>query len=178
MKGTGCPYCSGKLVLSGFNDFATLCPDLLKEWDYEKNKFVDPHKIGIGFSKKVWWFHKKALSLRRKYKRTSFMRKNLLTFSTAALLMIGAPAMAMAMPMVMEMGVAEQVEERMPTISVDDNIVSIQGASGMTLEVVSLTGRAVAQYKIESPAQRLELNLPKGCYILKVGKVVRKITVR
>ena len=106
------------------------------------------------------------------------MRKNLLTFSTAALLMIGAPAMAMAMPMVMEMGVAEQVEERMPTISVDDNIVSIQGASGMTLEVVSLTGRAVAQYKIESPAQRLELNLPKGCYILKVGKVVRKITVR
>ena len=106
------------------------------------------------------------------------MRKNLLTFSTAALLMIGAPAMGMAMPMVMEMGVAEQVEERMPTISVDDNIVSIQGASGMTLEVVSLTGRAVAQYKIESPAQRLELNLPKGCYILKVGKVVRKITVR
>ena len=104
------------------------------------------------------------------------MRKNLLTFSTAALLMIGAPAMAI--PMVMEMGVAEQVEERMPTISVDDNIVSIQGASGMTLEVVSLTGRAVAQYKIESPAQRLELNLPKGCYILKVGKVVRKITVR
>lgn len=84
----------------------------------------------------------------------------------------------MAIPMVLEMGVAEQVEERVPTISVDGNIVSIQGASGMTLEVVSLTGRAVAQYKIESPAQRLELNLPKGCYILKVGKVVRKITVR
>lgn len=90
--------------------------------------------------------------------------------------MVGTPLMAM--PMVMEMGVAEQVEERLPTINVDNNIVSIQGASGMTLEVVSLTGRAVAQYKIESPAQRLELNLPKGCYILKVGKVVRKITVR
>lgn len=90
--------------------------------------------------------------------------------------MAGTPAMAM--PMLLEMGVAEQVEERAPTINVDGNIVSIQGASGMTLEVVSLTGRAVAQYKIESPAQRLELNLPKGCYILKVGKVVRKITVR
>lgn len=90
--------------------------------------------------------------------------------------MAGTPALAM--PMLLEMGVAEQVEERAPTINVDGNIVSIQGASGMTLEVVSLTGRAVAQYKIESPAQRLELNLPKGCYILKVGKVVRKITVR
>ena len=55
MKGTGCPYCSGKLVLSGFNDFVTICPNLLKEWDYEKNTFVDPHNIGIGFSKKVWW---------------------------------------------------------------------------------------------------------------------------
>ena len=104
------------------------------------------------------------------------MRKNLLIFFTAALLIIGVPAMAT--PMFMAMGVAEQVEERAPTLSIDGNIVSVQGASGMTLEVVSLTGRAVAQYKIESPAQRLELNLPKGCYILKVGKVVRKITVQ
>jgi hypothetical protein len=127
------------------------------------------------FHKKVWWFQEKVLTLHGNIKRTSIMRKKLLIF-TAALLMAGTPAMAM--PMLLEMGVAEQVEERAPTINVDGNIVSIQGASGMTLEVVSLTGRAVAQYKIESPAQRLELNLPKGCYILKVGKVVRKITVR
>jgi hypothetical protein len=36
----------------------------------------------------------------------------------------------------------------------------------------------VLKAKIESPAQRIDLNLPKGCYILKVGKVVRKIQVR
>ena len=82
------------------------------------------------------------------------------------------------MEMAMEMGVAEQIDERTPTLTTDGNTVNVQGASGMTLEVVSLTGRAVASYKIESPAQRIELNLPKGCYILKVGKVVRKITVR
>ena len=52
------------------------------------------------------------------------------------------------------------------------------GANGLTLEVVSLTGRHVASFKIESPAQRVELNIPKGCYILKIGKVVRKVTVR
>lgn len=96
--------------------------------------------------------------------------------TTLALLSMGTPAMAMEM--VSEMGVAEQVEERAPAINFDGNTVSVQGASGMTLEVISLTGRAVAQYKIDSPAQRVELNLPKGCYILKVGKVVRKITVR
>ena len=104
------------------------------------------------------------------------MKKRLLIFSTVSLLMLGTPAFAGHM--VMEMGVAEQIDEQTPTISVDGNVVNIQGGSGMTLEVVSLTGRAVASYKIESPAQRIDLNLPKGCYILKIGKVVRKVTVR
>ena len=104
-------------------------------------------------------------------------RKQIIIAACAALMTFSVPAMAT--PMVMEMGVAEQVEEQAPTISMgDNNIVSVQNAAGFTLEVVSLTGRAVASYKIEGPAQRIELNLPKGCYILKVGKVVRKVTVR
>ena len=32
--------------------------------------------------------------------------------------------------------------------------------------------------QIASPAQKFELNIPKGCYIVKVGNVVRKISVR
>ena len=104
------------------------------------------------------------------------MKKKTFIFAAFMILSMGTPAAAMEM--VSEMGIAEQVEERAPVISFDGNTVSVLGASGMVLEVVSLTGRAVAQYKIESPAQRIELNLPKGCYILKVGKVVRKITVR
>lgn len=105
------------------------------------------------------------------------MRKKLILLSVSTILMLGIPANA-AMYMVSEMGVAEQVEEHQPTIAVEDNTVSITGANGLTLEIVSLTGRAVARYKIDSPAQRIELNLPKGCYILKVGKVVRKVTLR
>lgn len=104
------------------------------------------------------------------------MKKKILIFATASLLIMGTPAIAMEMAM--EMGVAEQLDEMSPTITVDAKTVNIQGGSGLTLEVVSLTGRAVASYKIESPAQRIELNLPKGCYILKIGKVVRKVTVR
>ena len=104
------------------------------------------------------------------------MKKKLIILTAVASLMLGTPVMAA--PMVMEMGVAEQIEEAAPTINVEGRTVSITGANGMTLEVVSLTGRAVASYKIESPAQRLELNLPKGCYILKIGKTVRKVTVR
>lgn len=35
--------------------FEKKCPELLKEWDYEKNIGLDPHKIGCGSNKKVWW---------------------------------------------------------------------------------------------------------------------------
>lgn len=105
------------------------------------------------------------------------MKKKTLLMAVIAFSLTAVPAMAAA-PMMMEMGVAEQIEEPAPTLTVDGNIVSVGGGSGMTLEVVSLTGRAVATYKIEGPAQRIELNLPKGCYILKVGKTVRKVTVR
>ena len=104
------------------------------------------------------------------------IKKKLFILTGIALLTFTTPALAANM--VMEMGVAEQVDEQAPTISVEGNTVSVQNASGMNLEVVSLTGRAVASYKIEGPAQRIELNLPKGCYILKVGKVARKVTVR
>ncbi|MBR1933701.1 MAG: T9SS type A sorting domain-containing protein [Prevotella sp.] len=107
------------------------------------------------------------------------MQKKILIFSTVALMMLSANSMAAPMMMEMEMGIAEQVEtERGISINVDGNSVRVSGAQGMTLEVVSLTGRHVASYKIESPAQLVELNIPKGCYILKVGKIVRKITIR
>jgi hypothetical protein len=79
----------------------------------------------------------------------------------------------------MEFGVLEleQVDEQV-SVTVNEQTVSVTGAQGKTLEVVSLTGKRVMSAKIEGPAQRFELNIPKGCYILKVGKVVRKITIR
>lgn len=55
--------------------------------------------------------------------------------------------------------------------------VVVSGQAGQTLKVVSLTGRPVMQVKIESPAQKVELNVQPGCYILKVGKVVRKVAI-
>ena len=57
----GCPYCSGKLLLQGYNDFETWCKqngrqDLLEEWNCEKNHGLKPNEILYGGAgKKYWW---------------------------------------------------------------------------------------------------------------------------
>ena len=54
-RGNGCPYCSGKKVLKGYNDFLTKFPKLALEWDYDKNK-IKPDEITYGANKiKIWW---------------------------------------------------------------------------------------------------------------------------
>ena len=50
-----CPYCSGRKVLAGFNDLATIRKDLLVWWNYEKNKTIKPTDVTTGSQKKVWW---------------------------------------------------------------------------------------------------------------------------
>lgn len=52
---TGCPYCSHNKVLDGFNDFATICPDKVKYWDYEKNGLLKPNEITPYSGRYVWW---------------------------------------------------------------------------------------------------------------------------
>ena len=52
--GQNCPYCTNVKVLKGYNDLATTYPELLKEWNYEKNK-IKPSEIVSGSSIKVWW---------------------------------------------------------------------------------------------------------------------------
>ena len=104
------------------------------------------------------------------------MTKRLLILSLAVSMMLSVPVLVKAAEA--EMLQTEQTLDDDITISVNDQWVTITGAQGLTLEVVSLTGRQIKTIKIESPAQRIELNIPKGCYILKIGKVVRKVAVR
>lgn len=78
---------------------------------------------------------------------------------------------------VYELGVYEQIGDSKVELKVNSGTVTISGASGLTLEVVSLTGKLIKQVKIVSMVQVVELNIPKGCYILKVGNLVRKVSV-
>ena len=57
------------------------------------------------------------------------------------------------------------------------NVLTITGANGHVVRVYNLTGMCVVSYKIDVDNFHYELNLPKGCYIVKVGTVVRKVSV-
>ncbi len=61
-KGSGCPACAGKVVISGKNDLATLSPYLLEEWDFQKNSSnqLYPDKILPYSNNKAWWICKKC----------------------------------------------------------------------------------------------------------------------
>ena len=54
-RGNGCPYCSNKRILAGFNDLDTTNPKLAKEWHPTKNGDLKPSMICEGSNKKVWW---------------------------------------------------------------------------------------------------------------------------
>ena len=64
------------------------------------------------------------------------------------------------------------------TLRVANNKVRVSGANGQVMEIFNLTGVKVATIRIESGDKSYNLNLPQGCYILKVGKIVRKISIQ
>ena len=61
-----------KLIV-GSNDLLTTCPDLAKEWNYERNGALLPSDITAGSSKKVWW---KCSVCGNEWSATVYSRKN------------------------------------------------------------------------------------------------------
>ncbi|WP_225310286.1 zinc-ribbon domain-containing protein [Microbacterium testaceum] len=54
-RGTGCPYCSNRLVWVGFNDMATTHPHLVNEWDFERNHPLLLEEVVAGTNKRIHW---------------------------------------------------------------------------------------------------------------------------
>ena len=54
-QGIGCPYCANKKVLVGYNDLATVNPELASEWNHIKNGNLKPQDVTISSNRRVWW---------------------------------------------------------------------------------------------------------------------------
>ena len=50
----GCPFCGGKRALPGFNDLATLHPDIASEWHPTLNDRA-PTEVTAGSNYRAWW---------------------------------------------------------------------------------------------------------------------------
>lgn len=99
------------------------------------------------------------------------------------LIMITA-AFLLAMPMDVK---AQDIQQRTTieqevapiTISVNESTIHIKNAEKMVIEIYNMTGVKVVTQRIDSSDKVIELdNLPKGCYIIKIGKVARKVYLR
>ena len=51
----GCPYCSGRKVLAGYNDLATTHPGIAAMWHPRMNKRLKPAGVQAISRKLVWW---------------------------------------------------------------------------------------------------------------------------
>lgn len=102
------------------------------------------------------------------------MTKSILKFTLAGILLLGTPVAMQANNMI------EIVENDFQnvTISVSESTVHVANANGQMLYVYNVAGVRVMSVKIDGADKKIDLNLPKGCYILKVGKTVRKISIK
>lgn len=71
-KGIGCPVCSNRILRVGINDLATVDPELLIEWDFDKNTTLSPHELQAGSPIPVWWVCGEGHS----WKTSPAMRRN------------------------------------------------------------------------------------------------------
>ena len=94
----------------------------------------------------------------------------ILTFLT---LFAALPAMSMEQP-------DDVIEDEMQSVSITikEGSVKVANAQGQKLEIFNLAGVRISSLALESEEATLKLNLSRGCYILKVGKTVRKVNVK
>lgn len=101
------------------------------------------------------------------------MTRFLLTILFSAVMLGSVVSSANAMPEI------EMIDNDVQSvaISVVESTIHVTGANGMVLTVYKITGDCIVKVKVDGNDKRFDFNLPKGCYILQVGKVVRKIVI-
>ena len=102
--------------------------------------------------------------------------KRILSIFFSAILLIGIPQVTKAETSIEIVDMEADFQNI--SISINDNILHVTGANGQVLHIYNVAGVRVMSIKVEGQDKRIELNLPKGCYIVKIDKVVRKISIK
>lgn len=103
------------------------------------------------------------------------MIKHILSLSLVALLSLAMPVVASASSAV---EIVEMADAPAIDITINQNVLRVTGAAGEVMSIYNVTGVKVMSVKVDGTDKSYSLSLPKGCYIVKVGKVVRKISLK
>ena len=109
----------------------------------------------------------------RTTEKTPLMTKYIYTI-LLIFMIIATPTTAYAEPVTDEM---EHMQTPNVTV-VEGSQLRVTNGNGQTLRVYNVTGVQVRVFKVDGMDKCYDLNLPKGCYIIKIGKTVRKISIR
>lgn len=106
-----------------------------------------------------------------------FLRYFFSLFCVGAL--FGAPQVCAASAEVVE-GPSEQMMTTAQTevnITLRGNQLRVTNANGLTVEVYNITGVKVFVHRVDGDDRTFTLTAERGIYIVKVGKVVRRVTL-
>lgn len=62
-------------------------------------------------------------------------------------------------------------------ITISQTTLRVTGGAGQVLYIYNVAGVCVMTLRVDSNDKRFDLNLAKGCYIVKVGRTVRKVSI-
>lgn len=104
------------------------------------------------------------------------MMKYILTTIMMALLTLCAPVQVRANAAI-EI-IENDLQPTAANITVNGGTIRVSGANGKTMYVYNLAGVRIHSIKVEGADRTYDLNLSKGCYIIKVGTTVRKVSLK
>lgn len=104
------------------------------------------------------------------------MTKYILTTIMMALLTLCAPVQVRANAAI-EI-IENDLQPTAANITVNGGLIRVSGANGKIMYVYNLAGVRIHSIKVEGADRTYDLNLSKGCYIIKVGTTVRKVSLK
>ena len=106
------------------------------------------------------------------------MKKYLLVSCMVLVALLGGANKSWAISTVPDMDRVESDFQSITISLVGESVLRVTGAAGQTLSIYNVTGVKVMNIRVDGSDKSYHLNLPHGCYIVKVGNEVRKIALR
>lgn len=102
------------------------------------------------------------------------MRKTILNILLVTVMLMGTSVAVQADPIVE----VNSIDFNQVGVTYSNGVLHVTGAAGLVVSVYNIVGQKVYECKLDTNDKRIELSLPSNCYIVKVGNMARKISVK